>query len=74
MCMQRVTGSILSRCKDDWQVFFLLHFVAQCGSMFGLRTAKGLSRRFQHGSGMNLIKQMEIVTGRRCVWLFSSMV
>ena len=21
MCMQRVTGSILSRCKDDWQFF-----------------------------------------------------
>ena len=21
MCMQSVTGSILSRCKDDWQIF-----------------------------------------------------
>ena len=35
--------------------------MAQCGSMFGLRAAKGLPCRFRVDSGMNLIKQMEIV-------------
>ena len=48
----------------------LCHLVAQCGSVLGLRAAKGLSRRFWHGSeqiqGTNLIKQVEIVTGRPC--------
>ena len=39
----------------------LWHFVAQWGSMFGLRAAKGLSCRFRVDSGMNLIKQTEIV-------------
>ena len=44
----------------------LWHLVAQCGSVLGLRAAKGLSRRFRHGSeqGTNLIKQGKIVTGR----------
>ena len=38
-------------------------------SMFGLQAAKGLSRRMVPSRfGMNLIKQMEIVTSRRCVW------
>ena len=49
----------------------LRQLVAQCGSVLGLRAAKGLSRRFQHGSSMsdsgtNLIKQGEIVTVRSC--------
>ena len=46
------------------------HLVAQCGSVLGLGAAKGLSRRFRHGSwqirGTNLIKQGGIVTGRPC--------
>ena len=78
MCMKRVTGSILSRCKDDWQ-FFLpfdilwlsVGYVWAAGSK---GTVSSVPAWFRVDSGMNLIKQMEIVTGRRCVWLFSSMV
>ena len=43
--------------------------------MSGLRAAKGPSPAwFRVDSVMNRIKQMEIVTRRRCVWFFSSMV
>ena len=37
-------------------------------------TVSSVPAWFRVDSGMNLIKQMEIVTGRRCVWLFSSVV
>ena len=30
--------------------------MAQCGSVLGLRAAKGLSRRFRHGSGQKRLK------------------
>ena len=78
MCMQRVTGSILSRCKDDRQFSSPLTF---CGSVrvhvwaAGSKgTVSSVPAWFRVNSGMNLIKQMEIVTRRRCVWLFSSVV
>ena len=44
-------------------------FGGQCGSVLGLRAAKGLSSVpawFRADSGTNLIKQGEIVTGRPC--------
>ena len=47
----------------------LCHLVAQCGSVFELRAAKGLSSVpvwFRLDSGSNLIKQGEIVIGRPC--------
>ena len=56
----------------------LCHLVAQCMSLLGLEAAKGLSRRFRHGSSgfgdeLNLIKQ-----GGNChmltVWPDSSVV
>ena len=52
-----------------------------CGSMWvhvwaagSKGTVSSVPAWFQIDSGTNLIKQMEIVTGRRCVWLFSSVV
>ena len=62
--MREVLGSSPSRAM----CFFppLWHLVAQCGSILGLRAAKGLSRRFRADSGTNLIKQGENVAGRPC--------
>ena len=37
-------------------------------------TVSSVPAWFRVDSGMNLIKQMEIVTGRRCMWFFSSVV
>ena len=65
--MREVLGLSPSRAMCS---FLPLYLVAQCGSMLWLRAAKGLFRRFRHGSeqiqGRILIKHGEIVTGRLC--------
>ena len=58
--MQRVTSSILSRYKDDWQ-FFLPFDILWLG--VGPCLGSSVPAWFRVDSGMNLIKQMEIVTG-----------
>ena len=75
--MQRVKGSIRSRCKDDWQLFLLFDFLSMWVHVWAAgskRIVSSVQAWFRIDSGMNLIKQKEIITGRRCVWLFGSAV